>query len=70
MQDFIKNHLNPTKIPGYDLITGGVLKELPTEDIRLLSIPLMSYCHWVTTHPNWPSTNDTGFKASYRPYRC
>jgi hypothetical protein len=34
----IKNNLNPKKAPGYDLITGKVLKELSEKGMKMLTI--------------------------------
>lgn len=35
--DVIKNHLDPKKAPGYDLVTGQILKELPRKAVVMLT---------------------------------
>lgn len=38
IKDTIKNHLNPKKTPGFDLINGKVLRELPEKAFREITI--------------------------------
>ena len=38
VKNIIQNELNPNKAPGFDLISGKVIKELPEKTVRLITI--------------------------------